>query len=85
MQDDKNQILKQLCYTDLVYGRINKKLKIDLTKNEIEVFIKNLLKETPISFYVRKGKNYSISNDLNKIRITINSNTFRVITVDRIK
>lgn len=28
MNNNKNEILKNICYTELVYGRINKKLNI---------------------------------------------------------
>ncbi|APG66420.1 hypothetical protein LPB136_05240 [Tenacibaculum todarodis] len=82
---NKQQILEKLCYTELVYGRINKKLKSSFSKKEIEVFLFNILKETDKQFYTKTGKNFYISNLENNIRITINSNTFRVITVDRLK
>ncbi|WP_083426183.1 DUF3781 domain-containing protein [Tenacibaculum todarodis] len=85
MKINKQQILEKLCYTELVYGRINKKLKSSFSKKEIEVFLFNILKETDKQFYTKTGKNFYISNLENNIRITINSNTFRVITVDRLK
>lgn len=85
MKINKQQILEKLCYTELVYGRINKKLKSSFSKKEIEVFLFNIIKETDIQFFTKTGKNFYISNLENKIRITINSNTFRVITVDRLK
>lgn len=81
---NKNEILEKLCYTELVYGRINKKLGVNLSRKEIEEFILKILKETDIMFYTKKGKNFYIINKANKIRITINSRTFRIITVDRI-
>ncbi len=84
MLTNKQKILKNICYTELVYGRINKKLKLNLSKREIETFIYKILKETDENLFTKTGKNFYISNIENNIRITVNSNTFRVITVDRI-
>ena len=83
MINNKQKILKNICYTDLVYDRINKKLSTNLTRKQIEDFIFGVLKETDENFYTKTRKNYYVTNAANKIRITINSNTFRVITVDK--
>lgn len=80
----KTEILQKLCYTDLVYGRINKKLRSEFSKNEIETLIFNVIKETSESFFEQRGKNVYITNCGQNIRITVNQNTFRVITVDLI-
>ncbi len=80
----KQIILEKLCYTELVYGRINKKLKINFSKQQIEEYILRILKETEPEFYTKTGKNYYIFNNENNIRLTINSFTYRIITVDRI-
>lgn len=80
----KNKILKNICYTGLVYGRINKKLNIQFTKKQIEKFVLKILKETDEKFFSKRGKNYYIKNIENNIRLTINSNTFRIITVDKL-
>jgi len=80
----KNEILKNLCYTELVYGRINKKLNIDFSKKEIEEFILKILKGADDNSITKIGKNYYITDLKNNIKITINSNTFRIITVDKI-
>ncbi len=85
MLEDKNKILKNICYTDLVYGRINKKLKTTYARNEIEKFIFKIIKETDETFFQKTGKNFYISNSKNNIIITINSNTYRVITVNVLK
>ena len=82
---NKNEILKNHCYTKLVYERINKKLKTNFSNDESEALIKKVLEETTLDKYIKKGKNFYISNSQYNIRITINSNTFRVITVDRIR
>ena len=83
MSIDKNGILESICYTELVYGRINKKLNIRFSKKQIEEFIFKILKETEERFYSKKGKNFYIVNRDKNVRITVNSNTFRVITADR--
>jgi len=82
---DKQEILENICYTELVYERINKKLNIKFSKKQIEEYIFNILKETDEIFFSGIGKNIYVLNTENNIRITINSNTFRIITVDRIK
>lgn len=82
---NKAKILNSVCYTDLVYGRINKKLKSNYSKSEIEKFIFDILNETLEESFQKIGKNYYVTNDNNNIKITINSNTYRVITVDKIK
>lgn len=85
MTDYKKRIIENICYTDLVYGRINKKLTSNLSNGQIELFITEILKETDEKSYSKKGKNYYITNSENNVRITINSNTFRVITVGKLK
>lgn len=81
---NKNEILKNHCYTELVYKRINKKLASNFSKKESEELIKKVLKETDLEYYLKRGKNFYITNNQHKIRITVNSNTFRIITVDTI-
>ena len=82
---DKQNILKNICYTELVYGRINKKLNINFSKHQIEELIFKVLKETKEENFSKVGKNFYVLSVENNIKITINSNTFRIITVDRIK
>ena len=84
MKNIKNEILKNHCYTELVYRRINKKLETNCSKEESEVLIEKILKETDSKHYEKIGKNFYITSKIQNIKITINSNTFRVITVDRI-
>lgn len=85
MTDSKQRIIENICYTELVYERINKKLTADFTKEQIELFVVEILKKTNEKFYIKTGKNYYVTNTENNIRITINSNTFRIITVDRLR
>lgn len=84
MKIDKDMILRRICYTDLVYDRIRKKLSMDLSNNQIEEFMRLLIEEVPRESMEKRGKNYYIYNRDKSIRITINSNTIRVITVDRL-
>lgn len=84
MSIDKNQIIQNICYTELVYGRINKKLKTQFSITEIEILFLKILTETPEDKYIQIGKNFYISNMQHKIRITVNSHTFRVITADQL-
>ena len=80
----KTVILNNICYTELVYGRKNKKLNSNLSKPEIEKILIDIIKETQEIFFKRIGKNGYVTNSGKNIKITINSNTYRVITVDRI-
>ncbi|QOD60930.1 DUF3781 domain-containing protein [Polaribacter haliotis] len=84
MSINKKQILENHCYTTLVYERINKKLEASLSKNESENLIAKVLIQTSIEDYQKKGKNFYITNKEFNIKITINSNTFRIITVDKV-
>ncbi len=81
---NKEEILQKHCYTELVYQRINKKLNSNFSKIEIEVLIKKVLIETEVAQFEKSGKNFYISNNKHNIRVTINSNTFRIITVDKL-
>ncbi|PQF23171.1 DUF3781 domain-containing protein [Enterococcus mundtii] len=79
----KSLILASLGYTPLVYSRINKKLAINLSKKEIETFIYSAI-SAPHATIEKKGKNFYIYNIEVSVRITVNSTTYRVITVDRL-
>lgn len=85
MKINKKEILENICYTELVYGRINKKLNTRFSKKQIEEFVYKILKETEERFYSKGGKNYYIENTNNNVRLTINSNSFRIITADRLQ
>ena len=84
MKENKAEILKKHCYTELVYDRINKKIDTNYSKKEIEILIEKVLRETDVKYYEKIGKNFYITNNQYKIRITVNSNTFRIITVDKV-
>lgn len=80
----KKHIIENIGYTELVYGRINKKLSADFSKKQIECLILDVLNGSSQRDYLKVGKNYYVSNYNHKIRVTINSFTFRIITVDKI-
>jgi hypothetical protein len=84
MKINKKEILQNHCYTALVYERINKKLGASFSPAESEVLIHKVLLETGLENFEKIGKNFYISNKEHNIKITINSTTFRVITVDKI-
>lgn len=84
MKEHKQKILEHICYTELVYGRINKKLNTDYSKNEIENILLKIIKTTDLEFFKKKGKNFYIYNKKDNIRITVNSHTYRIITVDKL-
>ena len=81
---NKNEILKKHCYTELVYQRINKKLGTNFSNKESEELIEKVLLETALENYQKIGKNFYISNQEENIKITVNSYTFRIITVDKL-
>ena len=85
MNPSKSEILKRICYTVLVYERINKKLNKQLSKIEIEELIYETIRESAESGFEKIGKNIYVTNHDRNIRITVNSHTFRIITVDEIK
>ncbi len=84
MRNDKAIVLDRICYTSLVFERINKKLHCQLSNDEIEKLIFRVINETLEQFFERNGKNIYVTNGEENIKITINANTYRVITVDRI-
>ncbi|QNM84522.1 DUF3781 domain-containing protein [Polaribacter pectinis] len=85
MNNYKKEILNKICYTELVYGRINKKLNLELSKDRIEKLISEILSKTDESEFQKKGKNIYITNNERNIRLTINSFTNRIITADKLK
>lgn len=84
MNSYKKEILNKICYTELVYGRINKKLNLELSKSKIENLISTILSETDESEFKKKGKNIYITNNERNIKLTINSYTNRIITADKL-
>ena len=84
MNNYKKEILDKICYTELVYGRINKKLNIEISKDKIEKIISTIISETDESEFQKIGKNIYITNNERNVRLTINSYTNRIITADKL-
>ena len=84
MKNYKKVILDNYCYTEPVYGRIAKKLNIELSKVKIEKLISTVITETNEANFQKKGKNIYITNNEKNIRLTINSFTNRIITADKL-
>jgi hypothetical protein len=59
-------------------------LQTTYLKIEIEKIIYKLLAETDEGNFMKIGKNYYATNPEKQIRVTINSNNYRIITVDKI-
>ncbi len=58
----KERVLNNICYTELVYQRVNKKLATSYSKKEIEGMLLTIIKDTDSSAFIEKGKNVYISN-----------------------
>ena len=84
MNNYKKEILDKICYTELVYGRINKKLSLELSKKKIEEMIFSIISETDEVNFQKTGKNIYIIHNERNIRLTINSYTNRIITADKL-
>ena len=84
MRINKNEILNKICYTELVYKRINKKLNSKYSKSEIEKMLYEIIHDSEENLFQKTGKNIYLTNSEHNIRLTINSNTYRIITVDKI-
>ena len=80
----KHAIILKICYTALVYGRIQKKLKVDWSNETIEAYIKEMLLDDMNNEYVKIGKNFYITSHKRNVKLTINSYTNRIITADLI-
>jgi hypothetical protein len=85
MSSYKKIILEHLCYTALVYGRINKKLGLAFSDEEIEALVLEVINGTDETAFIKSGKNIYVSNEEYGIVLTINSFTNRIITADRMR
>ncbi|MCT4488640.1 DUF3781 domain-containing protein [Levilactobacillus parabrevis] len=67
-----DEIKKHICYTELVYQRVNKKLAVDLSKSEVEVLVLAILSD--VTNDVEKlRKNYYVTNLPRLVQLEINS------------
>ncbi|WP_183695714.1 DUF3781 domain-containing protein [Alloprevotella rava] len=51
-----------------MYDRINRKLELHLSPQKIESFISDIIMNTDTSHFLKKGKNYYITNDTEHIQ-----------------
>ncbi|WP_203640372.1 DUF3781 domain-containing protein [Levilactobacillus andaensis] len=77
------QIIDHVCYTELVYQRVNKKLSVDLSQAEVEGLVVLVLDDSATSIE-KRGKNYYVTNQPRQVQLVINSFNYRLITVNRV-
>jgi len=80
---EREKIKTNLCYTELVYDRIRKKLNIQLDNMSIENLILDIVADDK-SILDKRGKNFYVTNKEMGIEVTINSNNYRVITASKV-
>ncbi len=83
MNSYKTAIQQNICYTKLVYGRINKKLNLELSEAAIEQLVQTIILETSENEFIKKGKNIYVTNHIKAVKLTINAFTYRIITADK--
>jgi len=76
----RSTFLENVCYTPLVFDRVNKKLNLSLTNDEIQSLVRQIITaETTI--INKSGKNYYLQNKT--IELVINSFNYRLITANK--
>lgn len=71
---------QQVCYTPLVFGRVNKKLGTDLTVDEIKQLVQKIIAD-PQTSITKNGKNYYLQ--FQTTELVINSFNYRLITANK--
>lgn len=72
---------QNICYTDLVYGRFNKKLKTSYSNEEIQQLVLDIIQDSATQI-LENGKNYYLNSRTHDLRLTVNKNNYRLITAD---
>jgi len=80
MLPNREIFLNNICYTDLVFQRVNKKLQTDYSIAEIKNLVDKII-GNPQTTITKNGKNYYLL--YNNIELVINSYNFRLITANR--
>ena len=80
MLPNRETFLNNICYTDLVFQRVNKKLQTDYSIAEIKNLVDKII-GNPQTTITKNGKNYYLL--YNNIELVINSYNFRLITANR--
>lgn len=77
---NRTTFLDNVCYTPLVFGRVNKKLSTTMTNEEIQQLVNQIISD-PKTIINQNGKNYYLQNDT--VELVINSFNYRLITASR--
>lgn len=78
------KITRKLCYPEQVYNRISKKLNLLLSNSVIKACSIKILQNTEKECLAKRSEDYYVTNKENKVRLTLNANTYRVIADDRL-
>ncbi|MCP8857036.1 DUF3781 domain-containing protein [Latilactobacillus fuchuensis] len=78
----KNDLLATVCYTSLVYQRVNKKLATQFSELEIEKLVQAVINNA--DSIVLTGKNYYVDDYQRQISLTINAGNHRLITANQL-
>lgn len=68
-------------YTDLVFARVNKKLKTDYSNLQIKILVREILEDNN-SLINKQGKNYYVYNNQKEIELVINAFSYTLITIN---
>ncbi|WP_318765025.1 DUF3781 domain-containing protein [Lactiplantibacillus carotarum] len=81
-----NQVLaaikSKLCYTPLVFERVNKKLDLNQDEAATKALVNHVLAQP--DGIDRRGKNYYVQSRKYQVELTVNASNYRLITVNRI-
>ncbi|MBZ5992696.1 DUF3781 domain-containing protein [Leuconostoc gelidum] len=81
-----NELLKiiqsSVCYTPLVYERVNKKLSQIVSPTQVDELVTRVLNSEYASI-ISRGKNYYIEERTEGVILTINKNNYRLITINK--
>ncbi|MFC6176984.1 DUF3781 domain-containing protein [Companilactobacillus huachuanensis] len=76
----RSTFLKNVCYTPLVFGRVNKKLNLSLSNEEVQSLVNRIISDEKTIIH-KTGKNYYLQNKT--IELVINSFNYRLITANK--
>lgn len=82
MSVNKKEILDNISFTDLIYDIINKKLNSKFSRQEVEKMLIDVINDTQKSSFLEIDDNIYITNLKNKMKITINAKTYKVVAID---
>jgi len=78
---NRDAFLQNVCYTPLVFKRVNKKLTTTFSDDDIKNLVNNIIND-PLTVIIKTGKNYYLQN--NSIELVINSFNYRLITANKL-